>query len=131
MQLTLLREAKEVLEGGTGHLCLSAAVSVPGVAMPSLVSSATWGQLLPALSRPGERHVSAVTGNCPVPHKLLDSGRRRCCVHAGEEWLGKIMSVGFFPFFFLVNFTSRDFSSLLAGLILKHSHLSQPWQNIS
>lgn len=35
---------------------------------------------------------------------------------------------GVFPFLFLASFTSRDFSPLLAGLILKHSHLSQPRQ---
>lgn len=59
----------------------------------------------------------------------LGSGRRRCWVHAGEKWLALITPVGFFlSFFFLANFTSHDFSPLPAQLFLKHSHLSQPWQ---
>lgn len=50
-------------------------------------------------------------------------------MHAGEKWLALITPVGFFlSFFFLANFTSHDFSPLPAQLFLKHSHLSQPWQ---
>lgn len=76
MQLTILRIREEVLQEAL-VICPFAAVSVSGIAMPSLVSSATWGRLLLALIRPGERHVSAVIGNCPTRSESQPAGLRQ------------------------------------------------------
>lgn len=51
------------MQRSAGHSSLFAVFSMPVVTVLSLVSSAVWGELLLALTWPGEQHMSAVIGN--------------------------------------------------------------------
>lgn len=118
-QLTIHRKPKEVLQRGTGHLSVFAAVSVSGIAMPSLVSSATWGQLLLVLTQPGERHVSAVIGNCATCSKsqLAGLGQKEMLSACWWETAGFNHICGVFSLFLPSKFYQSWFFSLLMSAI--------------